>query len=106
MTIRNHVCRALTLIFLLSPFACSVAGAAEPQRVLLTYNSVGYAEVVTRNIRDELQQRSPKILETYFAPFVATHASDQDMSARYADYLRSLFPIKDSTWPLRSAVPQ
>jgi signal transduction histidine kinase len=66
--------------------------AAEPGRVLLIYNSVGYAELVTRNIRADLQRRSPKLLETYDVPIPAARVAEESVSARYADYLRALFP--------------
>jgi signal transduction histidine kinase len=93
MTYRRNICPVAAItIFLMQCFAYRVALATEPQRVLFIYNSVGYAEVVTRNIRAELQQRSPHPIETYFAPFSAARGSDQSVSARYADYLGSLFP--------------
>jgi signal transduction histidine kinase len=78
--------------FLLSCFVYRTALATEPERVLLIYNSVGYAERITRNIRTELQQRSPKLLETYLAPVTAARASDESVSAKYADYLGALLP--------------
>jgi signal transduction histidine kinase len=60
--------------------------------VLLIYNSVGYAELVARNIRAELEERAPGLLETYFAPFPAASAADESVTVRYADYLAALFP--------------
>jgi len=81
---------ALTLCLLF--FACQATSAAGPKRVLLIYNSVGYAELVARNIRAELEERAPGLLETYFAPFPAASAADESVTVRYADYLAALFP--------------
>lgn len=67
---------------------------AEPKRVLLIYDSVGYAEIVARDVRSELEQRSPDLLEVYSAPFVAGRADDESLTSRYADYLGALFPDK------------
>src|SRR5260370_35583229 len=80
------------LTFSLLCFACQATLAAGPKRVLLIYNSVGYAELVARNIRAELEQRSPSLLESYFAPFPAARAADESVTARFADYLAALFP--------------
>jgi signal transduction histidine kinase len=92
MAYRQHICSAAGIVFcVLSCFACQPALAIGPKRVLLVYNSVGYQELVARNIRTELQQRSPELLEIYSAPFAAASAADEGVSARYADYLDALF---------------
>jgi hypothetical protein len=50
------------------------------------------AELLARNIRAELMQRSPEPLEIYSAPFAAASEADQGVNNRYADYLGALFP--------------
>jgi signal transduction histidine kinase len=81
---------ALTLGLLY--FACQATSAAEPKRVLLIYNSVGYAELVARDIRAELEQRAPGTIESYFSPFPAAREAEENVAVRYADYLAALFP--------------
>ena len=73
-------------------FACRATLAADPKRVLLIYNSVGYAELVARDIRAQLEQRAPGFLESYFTPFPAARQADESVAVRYADYLAALFP--------------
>jgi signal transduction histidine kinase len=79
------------LTFGLLCFARQATLAAEPKRVLLIYNSVGYAELVAKDIRAELEQRAPGLLESYFTPFPAAREADESVPARYADYLAALF---------------
>jgi hypothetical protein len=72
---------------------CRPALAMEPKRVVIVYNSVGLAELLAGNIRTELKQRSPELLEIYSAPFAtASAAEDERVTNRYADYLAALFP--------------
>jgi hypothetical protein len=92
MPCRRCIVSVAALTFCLLFFACQATLAAGPKRVLLIYNSVGYAELVARNIRAELEERSPGLLETYFAPFPAARAADETVPVRYADYLAALFP--------------
>ncbi len=73
-------------------FACAATSAAEPKRVLLIYNTVGYAELIARDIRAELERRAPGLLENYFIPFPAARENDENVTVRYADYLAALFP--------------
>jgi signal transduction histidine kinase len=92
MAYRQHICSAAGIVFCL--LCCSArqpALAIEPKRVLLIYNSVGYQELVARNIRTELQHRSPELLEIYSAPFAAASVVDEGVTTRYADYLGALF---------------
>jgi signal transduction histidine kinase len=93
MTYRQHICSVAGITFcLLTCFAYRSTSAAESKRVLLIYNSIGYAELVTRNIRTELEQRSPKLLDIYLVPVAAARAADESVSERYRDYLGALFP--------------
>jgi signal transduction histidine kinase len=92
MPCRRCICSVVALTFCLLHFACQATWAAEPKRVLLIYNSVGYAELVAKNIRAELEERSPELLESYFAPFPASRSADESVTGRYADYLAALFP--------------
>jgi signal transduction histidine kinase len=93
MPYRRHICAVAAIaIFLQASPGYRAARAAEPARVLLIYNSVGYAELITENIRADLQRRSPKLLETYLAPIPAARFADESVSATYAGYLRALFP--------------
>lgn len=87
---RQRICLAAGIVSFLLFFACQPALAVAPKRVLLIYNSVGYQELVARNIRTELQQRSPEPLEIYSAPFAAASAADEAVTIRYADYLGAL----------------
>ena len=82
---------AAALTFSLLCFACQT-WADGPKRVLLIYNSVGYAELVAGNIRAELEERSPGFLESYLAPFPAGRDADEIVAVRYADYLAALLP--------------
>jgi signal transduction histidine kinase len=92
MPFRRCIVSVSALTFSLLCFACQATLAAEAKRVLLIYNSVGYAELVARNIRAELEERSPELLESYFAPFPAARGADESVAARYADYFAALFP--------------
>jgi signal transduction histidine kinase len=70
--------------------------------VLLIYNSIGYAELVTRNIRTELEKRSPNLIDIYLVPVAAARTDDKNVSERYRDYLGALIP--DHTLDLAVAV--
>jgi signal transduction histidine kinase len=85
------ICSVAALTFGLLCFACQATLVAEPKRVLLIYNSVGYAELVARDIRAELEQRAPGLLESYLTPFPAAREADETVPARYANYLAALF---------------
>lgn len=89
---RRYFFSAAALTFSLLCFACQATWADEPKRVLLIYNSVGYAELVAGNIRADLEKRSPGFLESYLAPFPAGRDADETVAVRYADYLAALFP--------------
>jgi len=91
MPCRRCICAVAALTFCLLFFECQATLAAGPKRVLQIYNSVGYAELVARNIRAELEQRSPGLLESYFAPFPAASGAAESVAVRYADYLATLF---------------
>jgi signal transduction histidine kinase len=91
MSIRWYIAAGITACALAN-FACQPAVAMEPKRVVLIYNSVGFAELLAGNIRNELMQRSPGLLEIYSAPFAAASAGDEGVTTRYADYLGALFP--------------
>jgi signal transduction histidine kinase len=93
MSYRRHICSVAGIgFFLLTCFAYRSTLAAESKRVLLIYNSIGYAESVARNIRTALEQRSPELLDIYLVPVAAARAADEDVSERYRDYLGALFP--------------
>ena len=77
---------------MLGCIASQVAVATVPKRVLLMYNSVGYMELLAGNIRSQLVEHSPELLEMHLAPFSAARAADEIVVARYADYLGALFP--------------
>jgi signal transduction histidine kinase len=89
---RRCIFSVAALTFGLLCFACQATLAAEPKRVLLIYNSVGYAELVARDIRAELEQHAPGLLQSYFIPFPAAREADESVTVRYADYLAALFP--------------
>ncbi len=91
MSRRQRIFSVVALSFGLLCFACRVTLAVEPKRVLLIYNSVGYAELIARNVRAELERRAPGYLETYFTPFPAAREEDESVTVRYADYLAALF---------------
>ena len=80
------------IFFVLTCFASQVALAAEPKRVLLIYNSIGYTESIAGNIRTELEQRSSELLEIYLASFAVARAANERVTSRYADYLGAVFP--------------
>jgi hypothetical protein len=82
MSFRRRIFSIAALTFSLLRFACQATLAAGSKRVLLIYNSVGYAELVARNIRAELEQPSPELLESYFAPFPAAGAADESVAVR------------------------
>jgi signal transduction histidine kinase len=89
---RRCIFSVAALTFGLLCFACQATLAAEPKRVLLIHNSVGYTELVARDIRAELEQHAPGLLRSYFIPFPAAREADESVTARYADYLAALFP--------------
>jgi signal transduction histidine kinase len=76
---------------MLACFAGQVV-AAEPKRVLLIYNSIGYTESIAGNIRTELERRSSELLEIYLASFAVARAANEGVTSRYADYLGAVFP--------------
>jgi signal transduction histidine kinase len=80
------------IFFVLTCFASQVALAAEPKRVLLIYNSIGYTESIAQSIRTELEQRSPELLEIYLASFAAARAANEDVTSQYAKYIGAVFP--------------
>ena len=78
------------LVFcVLTCFASQVTLAAEPKRILLIYGSIGYTESIAANIRTELEQRSPELLEIYLASFAA--AANEGAASRYAAYIGTVF---------------
>jgi hypothetical protein len=93
MAYRQHICAIAGVIScVLASFSCQAASAIKPKRIVIFYNS-GLAELVAGNIRTELKQRSPELLEIYSAPFAtAGAAEDERVNNRYADYVAALFP--------------
>jgi signal transduction histidine kinase len=73
-------------------FACLAASAAEPKRVLLLYYSFGGNLVNATHFRAALERQSPELLDIYDAPLNTARPADEDVAARYADYLHALFP--------------
>jgi hypothetical protein len=100
MAYRQHICCIAAVIScVLACFACRHASATEPKRVLLLRYSVGYSDLLARNARGELERQSPSVLQIYDALFTAARVGDENALARYAEYLGTLFLIRDSIWP-------
>jgi hypothetical protein len=76
----------------LACFTCQVASATEPRRVLILRYSVGYSDLLARNVRAELEQQSLGDLQIYDALFTTARVADESAIARYGDYLATLFP--------------
>jgi signal transduction histidine kinase len=93
MTRRRRVCLTVGFIFGFAlSFALQIASAAESKRVLLLYYSFGGNLVNATHFRAALERQSPELLEIYDAPFNTARPADDDVVARYADYLHALFP--------------
>src|SRR5262245_43106915 len=88
---------ALVVILLVVSFACSVALAAEPKRVMVLH-SFGrdfkpwsdYA----RTIRTELERQSPWPLEIIDHSLVTARSSDENPETAFVEYLRALFATR------------
>ena len=72
--------------------ALQIASAAESKRVLLLYYSFGGNLVNATHFRAALEQQSQELLEIYDAPLNFGRTANEDVVARYADYLHALFP--------------
>jgi len=73
-------------------FALQIASAAESKRVLLLYYSSGGNLVNATHFRAALEQQSKELLEIYDAPLSTARPANEDVVARYADYLHALLP--------------
>jgi hypothetical protein len=93
MAYRQYIC-AVAGVFscVLACFTCQVASATEPRRVLILRYSVGYSDLLARNVRAELEQQSLGDLQIYDALFTTARVADESAIARYGDYLATLFP--------------
>src|SRR5262245_29947561 len=93
MTRRRRICLIAGIIFgLAQSIASQIALGAESKRVLLLYYSFGGNLVNATHFRAALERQSPYPLEIYDAPLNTARAVDEDVVARYADYLHALFP--------------
>jgi signal transduction histidine kinase len=93
MTRRRRVCLTVGFIFGFAlSFALQIASAAESKRVLLLYYSFGGNLVNATHFRAALEQQSQEPLEIYDAPLNTARPANEDVVARYADYLHALLP--------------
>jgi signal transduction histidine kinase len=93
MTRRRRICLIAGTIFGLAlSFALQIASAAESKRVLLLYYSFGGNLVNADHFRTALEKQSQELLEIYDAPLNTARPANEDVVARYADYLHALLP--------------
>jgi signal transduction histidine kinase len=90
---RRRICLRAGIIFGLALWsALQIASAAESKRVLLLYYSFGGNQVNATHFRSALEQQSQELLEIYDAPLGTARPANEDVVARYADYLHALLP--------------
>ena len=89
-----RILSTVVIAFLVASFACSVARAAEPKRVMLLH-SFGrdfkpWSEYA-KAIREELDRQSPWPLDITEHSLVTARSSDEDPEVPFVEYLRALF---------------
>ena len=90
---RRRICLTAGIIFGLAlSSALQIAAAAESKRVLLLYYSFGGNLVNAIHFRAALEQQSQELLEIYDAPLNTARPANEDVVARYVDYLHALLP--------------
>jgi len=93
MTRRQCIRFAIVIFFGWSLFFTSqIALGAESKRVLLLYYSFGGNLVNATHFRAALEQQSADVVEIYDAPLSSARPPEEEVVARYADYLHALFP--------------
>src|SRR4029450_9454868 len=93
MTRRRRICLIAGTIFGLAlSFAFQIASAAESKRVLLLYYSFGGNLVNADHFRTALEKQSQELVEIYDARLNTARPANEDVVARYADYLHALLP--------------
>jgi hypothetical protein len=97
VTSRNHIrsfWRTVVIPFLVAPFVCSNALAAEPKQVMLLHSfgrDVRPWSDYAQSIHAELERQSPWPLDISDYSLVSARSGDEDPEVPFIAYLRSLF---------------
>jgi signal transduction histidine kinase len=86
--------KAGIIFCLLALFACQVALAAEPKRVMVLHSfgrDVKPWSEYSKSIRSELERQSPWPLEIIDQSLVTTRYADENSEVAFVEYLRALF---------------